>query len=566
MPRLSVRLKLHLLVATATAALALVGFGGWYSIDRLGDALRLIGERSLPAVSSLGALRAARLQSAQAMQDGVAWRPQQYEVVGDMSDMVEEGHFVFSDLIALTREANAAADAAFETYDALPKSATETEKWTRFKTVWTDFKLTDERQMQVAQAVAEAQDWNQISQAYQVFASQTAQWTGALSRLLPILKDLIEHNMAAAEGQRSAGEETIGSTRDLMLAVVALAVLVLSGLGLTVARSVVSTLQAIRATIAEVAASNDFTRRAPVRGGDEAAQTAEAFNQLLERVQQSLRQVAASVETMSQAAGQALDVSRRVTEAADGQREAATQMASTVDGMITRIGQISAGTRDALACAEEARQAAAAGAEGIGRSSREMDRVATEIAVAGETVGKLGHEAERITDVIRVIKEVADQTNLLALNASIEAARAGEHGRGFAVVADEVRSLAERTANSAEQIGEIIDSMQRATRSAVGDVDTVVARARDGRRLSEAAAGQIVAIREGAHRVSSAVEQVAAELASQDQAASGISARAEAISRMSEDSCQVGALSAEVSQNLDRAARALRANVERFRL
>lgn len=66
-----------------------------------------------------------------------------------------------------------------------------------------------------------------------------------------------------------------------------------------------------------------------------------------------------------------------------------------------------------------------------------------------------------ITNIIKVIDDIANQTNLLALNAAIEAARAREHGRGFAVVADEVRKLAEKTASSTKQINEMLQENNR---------------------------------------------------------------------------------------------------------
>ena len=92
------------------------------------------------------------------------------------------------------------------------------------------------------------------------------------------------------------------------------------------------------------------------------------------------------------------------------------------------------------------------------------------LALVVEGLGKRSFEIGAITEVITAI---ADQTNLLSLNAAIEAARAGEHGRGFAVVSDEVRKLAEQSAQSAQQISQLITLIQEETKKAVKSMEKV---------------------------------------------------------------------------------------------
>jgi methyl-accepting chemotaxis protein len=202
--------------------------------------------------------------------------------------------------------------------------------------------------------------------------------------------------------------------------------------------------------------------------------------------------------------------------------ESAASMKLTASSLFAASNQTSQRAQSALQASNEASTNVATAAtaademaSSIGEISRQLVQTTDVVRLAvhearstNDGIKGLADAAQKIGDVVELIRTIAGQTNLLALNATIEAARAGESGRGFAVVASEVKSLAVQTAKATEEISNQILSVQASTGNAVEAIARITGRMQEIERFTSAVAAAVeeqnAVTGEISHNVSSA--------------------------------------------------------------
>ncbi|MEE9337569.1 MAG: methyl-accepting chemotaxis protein [Methylococcaceae bacterium] len=153
------------------------------------------------------------------------------------------------------------------------------------------------------------------------------------------------------------------------------------------------------------------------------------------------------------------------------QQEKVTELIQSISGISGSVENVANVANIAAEKAQESNTEASKGSEIVDQTTRSIESLATDVSNSSTAIRQIEMDSTNIEEVIKLIKNISEQTNLLALNAAIEAARAGDQGRGFAVVADEVRTLAQRTQTSAQEIEQMVKSLQENTLSAVDVMD-----------------------------------------------------------------------------------------------
>lgn len=295
-------------------------------------------------------------------------------------------------------------------------------------------------------------------------------------------------------------------------------------LGLILLRAIFKPLNEINRQMEDVARGNgDLTKQISVRRKDEFGDLAQSFNafissirDVIKQISESSEQVAASSEEFSASAEQSKITSEQVSKAmqeisvsTNHQTDMAEESSFAVRKSLEGLKTISASTQDLADKTVTVKEQAEKGVKSVSEIVVQMESIHHSVEAADKGINSLASTALKIGNITGLINEIAGQTNLLALNAAIEAARAGEHGKGFAVVAEEVRKLAEQSSKSANQIKDLITSIQGESTDTVHSIQMVKETVSHGIILTDETVAQFNEIRSLILQVSSQIQEIA---------------------------------------------------------
>ncbi|PCI59798.1 MAG: methyl-accepting chemotaxis protein [Kordiimonadales bacterium] len=193
----------------------------------------------------------------------------------------------------------------------------------------------------------------------------------------------------------------------------------------------------------------------------------------------------------------------------------------------------------------------------IGRSTAANAAAASKSVEAGAVMTELEAASGAITEVIKLINDIAKQTNLLALNATIEAARAGDAGKGFAVVASEVKSLAGQTAQATEQIATHIRSVQEKTQVAARSMEEISAAVKESADLASAVSASVEQQRAATDEIARNIQEAA--VGTQD-----VNQNIVSVSQVASEAMKASSQVLDSSGEVSRVSTTLKVTVEKF--
>lgn len=291
-------------------------------------------------------------------------------------------------------------------------------------------------------------------------------------------------------------------------------------------------------------------QKLPETGADEVRRLAKAFNAFVDNLRGVIHQLVARLSDLDQNSVTLSQSSSDTLKDMRDQQDQIHQIASAMAQMSATVKEVASNTVGAAEAAKNSAEQSAKGQQVVTHAVAEIKQLSEGVFNASEQVQGVSQATEEIRNVLSIIESIAEQTNLLALNAAIEAARAGESGRGFAVVADEVRSLASRTQESTQQIGDTINRLQSSVSSTVDSMLGSKAKAEHTSTLVVELNQALDAINDAVLTIQNMNEQIATAAEEQAQVADEMTENITSVQALSEHSYQSAVSNSDVADTV----------------
>lgn len=455
--------KLGIIIAIFTLALGLVGCSSIIIINILSSGQKVIYEDQLIPNQLFGELRSINLQ-----QD-------LYSTEAFIGNNVEK----FEDLSKVTK-----------TTDSLIR---EIDKLNLPKNIQEDYNLYKEYMAEtgeIGEKISSLYGQNKGQEAVQTYKEELQPIREKINEVLAGIQKKTEEN---AEEVYQNGSNTAKVASYSLIVTILISLIISILVSYIVGRTIVNPIKQLQGVIFE-AEKGDFTVEGTYISKDEVGGLTSSFNNMLQAIRGILKtldetsqQLAASSEQMSTSANENTNASEQISSIIQELSEGAITQVQTIETsshvikeMADSTNVISDNAENVLKNVQQTAQLSIKGNQSIEKVSVQMESINHTVASLVEAFKSLKERSLEIGNISKVITGIANQTNLLALNAAIESARAGEHGKGFAVVAQEVRKLAEQSADSAEQISNLITIIQNETEKTMGSVNSVTEEVDEG--------------------------------------------------------------------------------------
>jgi methyl-accepting chemotaxis protein len=299
-------------------------------------------------------------------------------------------------------------------------------------------------------------------------------------------------------------------------------------------------------------AEGNFASKLEINSHDEMGMLGNAFKKMNDSLINIIKVIKQEAENVNSASKNLLDIGNKMATESNNALGNAKNAAQITKSSSNNIGYIANSVRDFSIASQEIASNVTKAASISNDAKSKMDK-------SSHFVQQLGLKSSEIGKAIKLIVDISEQTNLLALNATIEAARAGEAGKGFAVVANEVKELAKQTANAADEITVMVQTIQNESNTAteaINEVQVIIDQLNDiDNSIASAVEEQSVTVNELTQNISSVADGI-------KDVANIVNNLADVVEDTSNDANS----NMENSKKLDQISNTLKENIQKFKI